>query len=168
MSKKGEPIRAIRLSATEILGMYLCCCFTCCKINPLKNTAKIDKLENKSKLQFKSNIMMKLEKDKFSLDKSLDSNFTKNTNDSTKNYLLGKGKCKTGYLGDQDIENHFYEGQHYEDKIAKRTIEEGHDKYDRSVSSSFDEESLRSHLYNELRDGKFYSFISFSFGYYFN
>lgn len=56
------------------------------------------------------------------------------------------------------MENNSFESQNYEDKIDRKTLEEGNGKFYHNNLDLFDEESHRSNIYDDLRKGNIYSF----------
>ena len=72
-------------------------------------------------MQFKSDFMKSLEKQNFSLDKSLDLNYLNGTVDNSNRDLLGKDRVQVDYFDDKDLENHSF-GENYYNQAAKETL----------------------------------------------
>ena len=151
VNKPGQPEKVVKLSITELFGFYFCCWLTCWKNSPELISSGIKKKETAPKLQFKSDFMKSLEKQNFSLDKSLDLNYLNGTVDNSNRDLLGKDRVQVDYFDDKDLENHSF-GENYYNQAAKETLKGDWDK-DPNMSDSLNTESLKSGIYDDIRKG---------------
>ncbi|CAI2385673.1 unnamed protein product [Moneuplotes crassus] len=156
ISKKGEPLASMKMSFTEIIGTYLCCCLTFCRASRARDINRKEIMDPKAKLQFKSNVMKKLEQSHFVLDDSIDPGFMDGTLGSGSSQRLFKGdsctsktKIKPGYLDEVDIENPAFG----EDGIGKIDSHKSKINAHKNITDSLNTDSIRSGEYGELRKG---------------
>jgi hypothetical protein len=98
--------------------------------------------------------MMNLEKDNFNLDESLDAEYLKGTNDTTKRGLLMNSiESRPGYLEGKSEDHSFVGDPHYEDKHMGRPTPRDLDKDQSLEESSINTESIKSQTLEEIRKG---------------